>query len=125
MYVRLQTYRIDPCSHFRQGVFIASGDLLEQAPAQAWMVDEIESICRWFNVHLPIPPREAFESDRAICWFRPGAVKYVRRLWALVSLLRECDVAAELVRIRQPGTITYEDRSQVVAVPHRWMRTRI
>ena len=124
MFVRLQTYRIDPLSHRRQGVFVASGCFLDEAPHDFWALEEIDAICRWFNTHLPIPPRKAFESDRAICWFRHEANKYVRRLWVLVSLLRECDVDAELVTIRQPGAITYQDRSQVVAIPHRSMRRR-
>jgi hypothetical protein len=119
MYVRLQTYRVDPGSRRRQGVFIASGDLPEEATPDPWAEEEMTRICRWFNHHLPVPPRKAFESDRAICWFRRGADRYVTRLWPLAALLRECGVPVELVTIRHPGTLTYQDHAQVVAIPPR------
>jgi hypothetical protein len=56
MYTRLQTYRVDPCSRRRQGVFIASAVLLEESSLDPWLEEEIALLRRWFNHHLPVPP---------------------------------------------------------------------
>jgi hypothetical protein len=43
----------------------------------------------------------------------------IRRLWDLVSVLRENDVGIELICTNNPGHICYEDRYQVAAIPWR------
>jgi hypothetical protein len=87
----------------------------------------------WFEAHLPAPS----PADRAfcvrskghwrpdgICWFNHDAREAIARAFALAALLGECGVPARKVATRQPGTILYRDRWQIVAKPAAQTPTR-
>ena len=86
---------------------------------------------RWFNSHLAQPRRfshlrhgfrrsshgDWVREPIAISWFKPDATVHLNRIRALVAILRSCAVVVQELRTRRPGSITYEDRAQIVAVP--------
>ena len=71
-------------------------------------------------MHLKSPAclREPGNS-RAISWFHPRALEPIRRVRAIVEIVREHGVQVEQVTTRDPGIVIYEDGWQVVAKPRR------
>jgi hypothetical protein len=78
-----------------------------------------EEAFEWFNRELPRPPKGVFSSGRGICWFKPAALAYIRRLQELALLYREHGLKVWQVYNRDPGLVTFEDEHQIVAVPRR------
>jgi hypothetical protein len=46
----------------------------------------------------------------------------LRKLWDLVTVLRDQAVSVELITAWDPGTICYADKYQVAAIPRRARR---
>jgi len=75
----------------------------------------LEDTYSWLNENLPCPPfATAGWSRDAVAWFKDNAGDPVKRMWRLVSLLREHGVSVRLLRSKNPGKILYEDEYQVV-----------
>jgi hypothetical protein len=84
----------------------------------------LERILGWFDRQLPIPNRfsrsiRRGSSPKAICWFKDGAARYIRRVRELAALLERHGVWIEMLRTQRPGYLVYEDEYQVAAVPFR------
>jgi hypothetical protein len=79
--------------------------------------EEFDLITGWLNVHLPIPPREAFSGGRALSWFKLEARACIEQVRDLARLLERRGERVWQVYSRNPGLITYEDEYQVVALP--------
>lgn len=79
---------------------------------------DLERIYVWLKIHLPVPPRHAFSSDRGLCWFKLDALDCIRQMRDMAYLL-ETRRRKRIWQIysRNPGLITYEDDYQIVAVP--------
>src|SRR5205823_390905 len=80
--------------------------------------EEIEAIRGWLTRNLPIPPRESFSADRALCWFKLEARACIEQMRSLAFLLERRGERVWQIYSRNPGLITYEDDSQIVAIPH-------
>ncbi|HEV7758163.1 MAG TPA: hypothetical protein VGO78_04215 [Acidimicrobiales bacterium] len=60
----------------------------------------------WLNEHLPVPPFESSDWGRdAVSWFKDDAGEPVRRMWDLMSLLRDHGVPVRLLRSPNPGRV--------------------
>ena len=114
MYFRLAVGRRDPGSHWRQGVFQASFELLRSGSLEPYEADALWEVLDWFNENLPAPWEV---SRRAAFWFRPGENRCSKRIWSLAGLLRVQGVHVQPLRARRPGYVEYEDDYQVAAVP--------
>jgi hypothetical protein len=83
-------------------------------------VDWLEETFDWFNEHLPCPPfqenlRSGEWTREAVSWFRAEAGEPIRRMWDIVSILREHGVPVRFVTTERPGWIVYSDHYQIVA----------
>lgn len=69
----------------------------------------------WLNTHLPVPPFSRSDwGPNVVCWFKDTADPSIKKMWEIVALLKENDIAVRLLRSRNPGKIVYEDDFQVV-----------
>jgi hypothetical protein len=78
---------------------------------------EAGEILDWLNIHLPLPPKSAFSSERALCWFKLDARACIEQVRDLAFQLERRGERVCQVYSRNPGLITYEDDYQVVALP--------
>jgi hypothetical protein len=123
MLVRFCILRRDPSSHSPKGVFQAAYELRDNDqltnPEEEWLQREMS----WLNMHLPVPGCLGIsENDRAICWFKPDALRPIAKVRSIAALLEAKGVVVEMVTTDEPGSVIYEDRWQVVAKPHRKRR---
>jgi hypothetical protein len=126
VFLRFITYRRDDQTRYGQGVFQAayalrdSGRLLPHD--DVWFEDTVA----WFERNLTVPGEEVMDpihdrpdGHRAIFWFHASAHEHVSRMRGLTALLEEHGIRTRTLRTRWPGTIVYQDRQQVVAIPRR------
>ena len=110
------------------GVFHSAGRLQDSGTLSGDEVEQLEELLSYFNAYLPVPPcyRDAelplVQRDRAICWFRTDAERFIRRIWTVVCFLKDHGVPMQMCRTRLPGRVLYEDEFQVCAVPFRRQR---
>jgi hypothetical protein len=70
----------------------------------------LEASYDWFEDHLPVPPFGVSNWSRdAVAWFKHDAGEPIRRMWDIVSLLRDHDVQVRLLKSVNPGRVVYED----------------
>jgi hypothetical protein len=114
MYLRFTTLKIDEDSKRPQGIFIAAYRLLESGDLSAAEWKHLREILDWYKANLPLPPK-SFEASRAIFWFRSGATENIGRMWELVAILRDHDIAISVHKCRRLANISYRDDLQVAA----------
>jgi len=103
------------------GIFVAVDHLRR---AERLTEDEEElyfDVDDWFQIHLPNPPfYEAGNPKGAVTWFKGSSTDEMRqRLEPLCRMLDRYGVAWAAAESADPGTIIYEDRFQVGAVPYQ------
>jgi hypothetical protein len=125
VFLRFVTGDVHAVSRQPRGVFQSAYDLADSSDVDGWYRDALWDELSWFEVHLPIPPRERFVKGRGISWFHSGAQRSISRLWSVIAILREHGVGVRQIRTRHPGRVVYEDRLQIVAVPWRDTARRI
>jgi len=103
------------------GVFVAV-DHLRRADRLTEDEEELYfDVDDWFQVHLPNPP---FYDDGnpkgAVTWFKSSSTGEMRRrLEPLCRILDVYGVTWAVAESADPGTLIYEDRFQVGAVPYQ------
>jgi hypothetical protein len=81
--------------------------------------EEMETVVRRLGLHLPVPPLKAFSGGRGLCWFKLEARKCIDQVREIAFFLEQRrGERIWQIYSRNPGLITYEDESQVVAIPH-------
>lgn len=124
--VRFVTNRVDDDSRCASGVFAIAYELQRESVASVEESDELAELLAWFKKNLAIPPESAFSRfsmsgperrHEAISWFKHDAQECIARVWRLVEILRANEVDVRLITTTRPGYVTYEDESQLVAVP--------
>jgi hypothetical protein len=120
MLLRFCLLRRDPGSHSPQGVFQAAFEIRDSGQLEPYEEEWLERELSWLRMHLPSPPCLRDEgNDRAISWFKPGAKRAIEKVRGIVALLESRGITVTMVTSADPGTIIYEDGSQVVAKPRR------
>ena len=119
-YIRFQTRVQDEHSHRPSGVFMAVHKLRENNEVTPYHLEELERHLSWLRMHLK-SPRELKEvgNERALSWFHPRAKEPIKRVRAMVEILREYGVVIDQVSTEKPGYVVYEDGWQIVAKPFR------
>ena len=88
------------------------------APHQQASLDDAYA---WLKTHLPCPPFSRSDwGPEAVCWFKDTAEPSIKKMWEIVALLKENDIAVRLLRSKNPGKIIYEDDFQIVV--REWKR---
>lgn len=125
MFVRFVIPRRDPVSHQPQGIFQAAIGLRDSGALERYEHDWIEEELRWLREQLHSPECLREEgTDRAICWFRPGATRAIEKVRSIAVLLEEHGYHVRMLTTDNPGTIIYKDGWQVVAFPPRPHKNR-
>lgn len=121
-FIRFVVAAIDGKSGRRQGLFQAAAKLIKANVLSSDELEELQSLQKWFNDHLKAPDRFARKdrtnaAPRAISWFKSSASAHVSRMHAICRILREHDIAIEMISSGRPGYIVFEDEHQIAAVP--------
>jgi hypothetical protein len=127
-FVRFVVSEIDEDSGQRQGLFQALSRLQEEGRLLPHEMQQWEEVYDWFRKNLDAPARFTRSSRPharavAISWFKDTAAEHIRRIRALVSILRDHGVSCEVIQTRRPGYVVFEDEYQVVAEPFRETQT--
>lgn len=91
--------------------------ILHRAESCGGEAERIDRLQRWFLLNLAIPPKPAFSSGRALCWFKADARECIEKARELSSCLERRGVRTWEIYSRNPGLITWSDEHQVVALP--------
>lgn len=119
-YIRFQTRVQDAYSHRPTGVFMAVNALREINEVAPYHMAELERHLSWLRMHLKSPPVLKDDgNERALSWFHPRAKEPIKRVRAMVEILREYGVVIDQVSTDSPGYVVYEDGWQIVAKPFR------
>ncbi len=123
MYIRFVTARQSADSGFLEGIFQAAFALRDRGALESWEMQWLESELAWLKMHLKSPEvlREP-ENRRAICWFRPNALRPIEKVRSIAALLKEKGEPVQMIKTRDPGILLYADGWQVVAKPRRKKR---
>jgi hypothetical protein len=119
LYLRFVTDEIDPYSNRAQGIFHPAYALVRgEHEVDACVVEGLRTLLRWFEEHLPLPPRHRIP-DRAVFWFKAEGPATTANVWELVRLIEEEGRRVRLIKTVKPGRIVFEDDYQAAAVPFR------
>jgi hypothetical protein len=110
MYLRFVFAEAEPRTRRRLGI-------LRDGLSLGRETEEVREVYAWLNAHLPIPPKESFSGERALCWFKMDARNCITQVRELAFLLAKRGERIWQIYSRNPGLITYEDEYQIVAVP--------
>jgi hypothetical protein len=113
---------IDEHSGRRRGVFQAAADLVDANALPEDQVLELQSLRKWFGDHLQAPDRfsrsrKSNAAPKAIHWFKNSATAHVSRMHSICRILREHEIATEMITSDRPGYVVFEDEHQVAAIP--------
>ena len=85
---------------------------------------DIRAITSWFKENLPIPTKfskkknSGHKNTNGLSWFKPEENLAVKKMWELKSILEDHGYYIDVVKVKNPGKIVYEDKLQVVAEPY-------
>src|SRR5260370_41651285 len=124
MYVRFITYQLDPQCQHPLGIFQGGDEIVEAGLIAGADLERLEELFAWFNRCLMIPtrlsrPARPHWQNRAVCWFKPHATRYIRKAREIVAILERNGAYTAMLTSKTPGYVTYEDNYQIAAVPFR------
>jgi len=92
----------------------------------SWIRNQLIEAFDWFKTYLPGPDEKYFQNWfvrehhwDSICWFKASAAHMIKRAWALKALIEEAGRPISVISTCAPGSITYQDKYQIVAHPLR------
>lgn len=108
------------------GIFQAVITCRDDVDMPAWLHAQLIREFQWFKDYLPSPDEKYFQnwyvSDyhwESICWFKASARQMIKRAWVLKALIEQAGLPISVVSTREPGSIRYQDKYQIVAHPLR------
>ncbi len=130
MFLRFASPRIDCDSGRETGIFQMAYRLKNSGGLKKKHMKELRALLEVFENELPVPEcykdRNVRESlnTKAICWLKSSSRELTQSMWLMAWFLRERGIALQMLRIRKPGRLLYEDRHQIAAIPPRRMRMK-
>jgi len=78
----------------------------------------------WFNTYLEKPDRFSNAKNKnaapvALSWFKDSAKEHIEKMYELKEILMKYELIIEIVAIKNPGYIVYEDEYQISAIPFK------
>jgi len=108
------------------GLFQAAFHCRDERHLPKWHVHQLLTEIEWFKANLPSPDAQHFKPWhqktyhwQAMCWFKGEAVEMVDHARNLAWLIEEAGLPLCTHKTKEPGTISYADRYQIVAYPKR------
>lgn len=125
MYLRFVLPTTNAESGVNEGVFAAAYDLRENGGVSGTSLEELSALLSWFSANLVIPKRfnrtkskgHYRRSTKGISWFKPSATEHLSKMHRIVAILEDNGHHPNMIKIKNPGYIVYEDEFQVVAEP--------
>ena len=125
MYIRFVSPHRDRVARVETGIFGAAYEV-DYTPwrfaDQPWHVAALRRELDWFARALKAPDRLHLRPGRkgfrsGFCWFRPEAQDHIAHARHMAWVLGELGRPIAEIRSRKPGTILWQDRYQIVALP--------
>ena len=122
VYIRFVCYRQVESQRQRLGVFQALDEARESDFAPPWALKELGELYGWFKDNLTVPGQFSRggwkgRGQPGLSWFKPVADEHIRQMHCLKVALEACGVHVDILTTRDPGTIIWQDRHQIVAEP--------
>lgn len=122
MFIRFVVANIDDDSGRRQGLFQAGDSLRMCGEMSTRDANNLDSLCAWFEAHLPVPSRFSVSSKphakaQALSWFHDTATEHISKMRDCQCILDNYGLHVTMLKTKRPGYIVFEDLCQVVAYP--------
>jgi hypothetical protein len=115
MFIRFVVGSDDEQHRLLTGVITEARLLRDRNALQDHEVDWLEETYAWLNAHLPCPPFSSNGWPRdAVTWFKDDAGVPIKKVWEIVTLLKQHGVPVRMLRSKNPGKVLYEDECQIV-----------
>jgi len=124
MYLRFETKELDKRSGKMKGIFTLSYQLIENNELSDIDEMKIKNILSWFSKYLPVPDKfskkknDAHKNHHGISWMKSDAKEAIEYFWKLKIILDNVGHNIEVLKVKNPGKVVYEDNFQLVAEPY-------
>jgi hypothetical protein len=121
VYIRFVCFRLVEGQRQRLGLFQALDEARDCDFAPAWALRQIGETYGWFKENLAVP--DHFEKTwggrgrPGLSWFKPIASEHIKHMHQLKLAVEECGLHVEILTTRDPGSIIWQDKYQLVADP--------
>lgn len=113
-YIRFVCFQSVAGQRNRLGLFQALDDARESPIAPDWALREIGELYGWFKENLAVP-KTFGRGQQGLSWFKPVATEHIANMHRLKLALEACGVHVEILTTRDPGTVIWQDRHQLIA----------
>ena len=122
MFVRFVVHRLDPDSGVRAGIFQATYELRGSRQTAEYDDARLTEALVWFSENLRKPnrfsrSRRPHRQAQAISWFKAGAREHLSKAREMQAILESYGRSVEMITVRRPGYVVYEDEFQATAYP--------
>ena len=121
MFLRFVSWEVHREARVYAGIFCAAYRLRRARRLSRYEREALADLLGWFEENLEIPERFAMPAGKrwkhGVCWFKHAAGEHLARAHQMVTILEDNGVYIRLFKARRVGTVIYEDKIQVVAVP--------
>ncbi len=115
MYIRFVVGKDSEDHRQLTGVITEARFLSERGELDDYQVAWLEETYQWLNENLPCPPFSTNEKLKdGACWFKSSAGEPIKKLWEIVTLLKDNDVPVRVLKSKMPGKCLYEDDFQII-----------
>lgn len=121
IYIRFVCFRLVEGQRQRLGIFQALDEARDCDFAPPWALRQIGETYGWFKENLAVPSH--FEKTwggrgrPGLSWFKPIAIEHIKQMHQLKLAVEECGLHVEILTTRDPGSIIWQDKYQLVADP--------
>ncbi|WP_448700927.1 hypothetical protein ACFGVR_02570 [Mucilaginibacter sp. AW1-3] len=124
MYIRFITQFINENNETEYGIFNAIDYAIDHSLTQDEDVIKLKEIRKWFSTYLKKPDRFSNAKNKnpasvSLSWFKHSAEIDIGKMYEVKDILAKYDLTIEVVTIKNPGYIVYEDEHQVSAIPFK------
>jgi len=123
MYLRFIVEFTNEWNERKTGVFQALGHLIRLEETYEYDRQRLHEIREWFNQELERPKRFNKHSNKnkqnvAISWFKDTAFLHLEKMYDLVPIFENYNLQIEVIKKERPGYKVFEDKYQIVTIPH-------
>jgi len=130
MFIRFTTRFKNENGDNENGIFQAAAFLRRNPDTFEYDLKILEEIKNWYNDNLETPTKFS-KSKRnnaepvSLSWYKSSAKDHIKKMYDLKAILEKYDILVDVVIRGNPGTIIYEDKIQVSALPFRTDKSKV
>lgn len=124
MYLRFITAETDYRTGRMKGIFTLTYELLREGQLSANDEAPVRELLRWFEQNLGVPTKfskkrnVSHKNTHGLSWIKPEASEAIEKFWALKGYLEQAGYHIDVLKVKNPGKIVYQDKMQLVAEPY-------